>query len=491
MSNKELEQNQNKEITSDAHRLLNNLKSETTHMNGSDLVSLLRDNFDNIDLEPWFQRGHVWSDDARAKLVDSFLNNCPIPTLYLEKHGENEFGAPKYTVIDGKQRLEALRKFICENLEIIYKGQPEDSIYKGRKYTNDKFIQNRFNSSKLPVIIIETTGMNNKERETIQAFMYLRWNEQSAMTNAQKRVAIKSYLNDVVKTDMLPFFQTPLTEKFFKEHNDKNQLNEIIEKIFFKIKGGKLNFNYPTHRQLMDFHQEVDKDEKDIEKISSEVKKVVSWLRSDELLNQPAVSKSLNRNHKIDLILFVIQKVREIKNGQKVKEDLNIFVEKFVSIVTKVKNLQKKQLKKPSFDIEESLFLGDNMAFGDAFTKGTNSKHHFRFEEMNRIANEMGLFSLIQKDKDRLFTYSQRVQSYLENGKKCQNCGKGVDLVSLEADHIEEHSLGFPTTDENLQMLCKACHKEKTRNFVTKDVKLPIDLQFKKVVEKIETSPTE
>ena len=109
MSNKELEQNLNKEITSDAHRLLNNLKPETTHMNGSDLVSLLRDNFDNIDMEPWFQRGHVWSDDARAKLVDSFLNNCPIPTLYLEKHGENEFGAPKYTVIDGKQRLEAVR----------------------------------------------------------------------------------------------------------------------------------------------------------------------------------------------------------------------------------------------------------------------------------------------------------------------------------------------------------------------------------------------
>ena len=37
-----------------------------------------------LDLNPWFQRGDVWKEEQKAKLVDSFISKTPIPAIYLE-----------------------------------------------------------------------------------------------------------------------------------------------------------------------------------------------------------------------------------------------------------------------------------------------------------------------------------------------------------------------------------------------------------------------
>lgn len=60
-----------------------------------------------INLSPDFQRYSVWSDLQRSELIESILLGIPIPMLYLF---EDELGEKH--IIDGKQRLTALRDYM-------------------------------------------------------------------------------------------------------------------------------------------------------------------------------------------------------------------------------------------------------------------------------------------------------------------------------------------------------------------------------------------
>jgi hypothetical protein len=74
------------------------------------LVSQMRKN--RIDLSPSFQRRNAWLDNRKSKLIESICLGFPIPQIVLaEKRGAT--GA--YLVLDGKQRLLALRQFFASD----------------------------------------------------------------------------------------------------------------------------------------------------------------------------------------------------------------------------------------------------------------------------------------------------------------------------------------------------------------------------------------
>ncbi len=76
----------------------------------TDIINLYED--DLLNLEPGFQRQSVWSERDRAKLIDSILRNYPLPAIFLYRRQEE--GQIVYDVIDGKQRIESILKFVGE-----------------------------------------------------------------------------------------------------------------------------------------------------------------------------------------------------------------------------------------------------------------------------------------------------------------------------------------------------------------------------------------
>src|SRR4051812_16409015 len=63
---------------------------------------------ERIDLSPSFQRRNAWLDNRKSKLIESICLGFPIPQIVLAE----KRGAPgQYFVLDGKQRLLALRQF--------------------------------------------------------------------------------------------------------------------------------------------------------------------------------------------------------------------------------------------------------------------------------------------------------------------------------------------------------------------------------------------
>lgn len=45
----------------------------------------------------------------------------------------------------------------------------------------------------------------------------------------------------------------------------------------------------------------------------------------------------------------------------------------------------------------------------------------------------------------------------------CNKCKRVFSYNELEVDHIVPHELGGQSIEDNLQLLCKPCHKEKTK----------------------------
>lgn len=74
---------------------------------------------DKYNFAPNYQRrGDVWSEEKQAFLLDTILKNYPMPPIFLHQRIDEETGATKYDVIDGKQRLTAIVKFLQGKLAL-------------------------------------------------------------------------------------------------------------------------------------------------------------------------------------------------------------------------------------------------------------------------------------------------------------------------------------------------------------------------------------
>ncbi len=64
------------------------------------------------------RRGDVWTEEKQAFLLDTILKNYPMPPIFLHQRIDEETGSTKYDVIDGKQRLTAITKFLKGELAL-------------------------------------------------------------------------------------------------------------------------------------------------------------------------------------------------------------------------------------------------------------------------------------------------------------------------------------------------------------------------------------
>lgn len=67
-----------------------------------------------IDLAPSFQRREVWDDKKQSRFIESLIMNVPVPPVFM---GEDKYG--KYVVLDGRQRLTALTRFLRNEFKLV------------------------------------------------------------------------------------------------------------------------------------------------------------------------------------------------------------------------------------------------------------------------------------------------------------------------------------------------------------------------------------
>ncbi|SEG16499.1 Protein of unknown function DUF262 [Butyrivibrio sp. Su6] len=93
------------------------LKRNSTSITISEFYE--RYKMEKYNFDPAYQRrGDVWNEDKQGFLIDTILKNYPMPPIFLHQKIDEVTGTTKYDVIDGKQRLTAIIKFIEGDLEL-------------------------------------------------------------------------------------------------------------------------------------------------------------------------------------------------------------------------------------------------------------------------------------------------------------------------------------------------------------------------------------
>jgi hypothetical protein len=112
---------------------------------------LKRINEEGLDLAPDFQRhANVWKEDAQSRLIESIIIRIPIPALYIDATNED-----KWVVVDGLQRLFALKRFILDK-ELKLSGLEYLTNLIGKTYDQiDRRYQRRLEETQLTVYLIE------------------------------------------------------------------------------------------------------------------------------------------------------------------------------------------------------------------------------------------------------------------------------------------------------------------------------------------------
>ena len=68
----------------------------------------------DINLDPDYQRNYIWTNKKASLLIESILLSVPIPVVYV---AEEEDG--RWTVIDGLQRLNSIKRFANNEFRIL------------------------------------------------------------------------------------------------------------------------------------------------------------------------------------------------------------------------------------------------------------------------------------------------------------------------------------------------------------------------------------
>jgi hypothetical protein len=67
---------------------------------------------------PPYQRLSVWTEEKQSFFIDSILKNFPVPPIFLHRHIDTATGGTKYDIIDGKQRLTSIIRFIENEIPV-------------------------------------------------------------------------------------------------------------------------------------------------------------------------------------------------------------------------------------------------------------------------------------------------------------------------------------------------------------------------------------
>jgi hypothetical protein len=130
----------------------------------SPTIQLLTDRMrlGEIQLHPEFQRsGGIWSDQGQSRLIESLLIRIPLPAFYFDATDEEKMG-----VIDGQQRLHALKRFIVDH-ELVLTGLEFLTEFNGRQFKElPRPFQRRILESQVTVFLIEK-GTPAKVKYTI------------------------------------------------------------------------------------------------------------------------------------------------------------------------------------------------------------------------------------------------------------------------------------------------------------------------------------
>ncbi|OCH48966.1 DUF262 domain-containing protein [Aliivibrio fischeri] len=199
----------------------------------------------SLDLQPDFQRAEVWNPAKKKVLIDTILRGWQVPPVHVILDEDNYV----QEVLDGQQRLSAIRDFMNNKLKVNGNIEPlDDSLQEldGLLYSGlpDK-IKNRFN--RYAIRVFEIVEYNQGE----PGELFNRLNESLKLTSAEKRNAYVGVLRKQMKHLVETLKNNNVDSKFLGFSNHRLAYHDLFIKLCFLLEANDITASY-TDKQLND-----------------------------------------------------------------------------------------------------------------------------------------------------------------------------------------------------------------------------------------------
>lgn len=196
-------------------------------------VVINRINKKDINLQPDYQRGEVWTEAKKKKLIDTILRGWMIPPIHVIP--SDEFVDE---VLDGQQRLVAIRDFFNGVYAIDGNTQPYDEKIHGLdklyfKDLSDEVKRRLFHYS---ITFISLSEFNPNE----PAELFNRLNQPSTLTAAEKRNAYIGKTRNQIKELVKEFESLGVNKDLIGFSNSRLAYDEIISKFAYIVEVNSL-----------------------------------------------------------------------------------------------------------------------------------------------------------------------------------------------------------------------------------------------------------
>lgn len=209
-----------------------NMKCESTDIEIETLVNRIKN--EDMDLQPDFQRGEIWTRQKKQKLIDSIIRGWKIPPIHVIHNHDTAVDE----VLDGQQRLVTIKDFYNNELCIDGNIQPEDARVReldGLCYMDlPKDMQRRFRQ--YSIVVIRLTEYNPEE----PAELFYRLNQPMSLTSAEQRNAYIGVTRDQIRGLTNKFMNLGAGKESIGFSNSRMAYDEVISKFCYTIEKGTL-----------------------------------------------------------------------------------------------------------------------------------------------------------------------------------------------------------------------------------------------------------
>ncbi|MCI5598726.1 MAG: DUF262 domain-containing protein [Ruminococcus sp.] len=209
-------------------------------------------NFGGLDLQPTYQRGYVWKDDFKDKLIYSIIKSYPTGNISVRVLKEPNAKGAKSEVVDGQQRLTTIRDFVNNDyiiksewskkiIEVIkdyyeFAKVKDDKVDKLVKKLNNKGVV-RLKFSDLPVIIQGNVNTYNIPMTYIADASDQQVREYFRFLQNQERLRAGEIINSMPATNLEQYLEGIEHKNLFLDIIGFSDNRAEFEKIFYSIVG--------------------------------------------------------------------------------------------------------------------------------------------------------------------------------------------------------------------------------------------------------------
>jgi hypothetical protein len=268
----------------------------------------------DVDLQPEFQRGEVWSKPKKQRLVDSILRDWHVPPIHVIENANSK----KQEVLDGQQRLASIRDFVDNQFPVDGQIEPLDPAIQaldGMLYRQlpEKW-RRQFNQFTIRVFRI--VDYHSSE----PAELFFRLNQPASLTGAEQRNAFFGPVREQIKK-LVSAYSGELSKDVLGFSNSRMAYDDVLSRTALAIERRTIAEKITSADLTNLYRSESPLKEETIDLLEEAIRALGSTLSTDD-----RTLPKFNKATLFSWLIFIVRSILRVPlSSQALADFLNFF----------------------------------------------------------------------------------------------------------------------------------------------------------------------